>query len=241
MVNPDITLYTVGTPNGHKVSIALEVLGIPYKTHAISFANNEQKDDWFLKINPNGRIPAIVDHSNGEFPVFESGAILLYLVENYDPEHKLWPKDAKLQSEVVQWLMFQMGGVGPMQGQANHFKNYAPEKIEYGINRYINETKRLFSVLESRLQGRQYLVGDQLTIADIATVPWVSGAYSLGIDLNEFPNVNAWVDRVEEIPEVAKGYDVPTKNLNKEYKKNPELLKKRIEDSAKWIQAANKQ
>ncbi|KXN73125.1 glutathione S-transferase, partial [Conidiobolus coronatus NRRL 28638] len=152
-----------------------------------------------------------------------------------------WPKDAKLQSEVVQWLMFQMGGVGPMQGQANHFKNYAPEKIEYGITRYTNETKRLFSVLESRLQGRQYLVADQLTIADIATVPWVSGSYSLGIDLNEFPSVNDWVDRVEEIPEVAKGYDVPTKNLNKEYKKNPELLKKRIEESSKWIQAANKQ
>jgi glutathione S-transferase len=241
MSQPDITLYTAGTPNGHKVSIALEVLGIPYKTHAISFGKNEQKEDWFLKINPNGRIPAIVDHSNGDFAVFESGAILLYLVQNYDSEHKLWPKDAKLQSEVVQWLMFQMGGVGPMQGQATHFVCYAPEKVEYGITRYTNETKRLYSVLESRLQGRQYLVGEQLTIADISTVPWVTNAFRVNIDLNEFLNVNNWVERVEAIPEVSRGYDVPTPSQTKELKKNPELLKKQMEESAKWIRSGNKQ
>jgi glutathione S-transferase len=194
-----------------------------------------------LKINPNGRIPAIVDHSNGDFAVFESGAILLYLVQNYDPEHKLWPKDPKLQSEVVQWLMFQMGGVGPMQGQANHFVCYAPEKVEYGITRYTNETKRLYSVLESRLQGRQYLVGDQLTIADIATVPWVSESFAIGINLSDYPNVNNWFNTIENVPEVIKGYNVPTPNRNKELQKDKELLRKQNEESAKWIQASNMQ
>jgi glutathione S-transferase len=240
MVQPDITLYTVGTDNGWKASIALEVLDLPYKTQALSFAKNEQKEEWFLKINPNGRIPAIVDHSNGDFAVFESGAILLYLAQNYDPEHKLWPTDAKEQSEVVQWLMFQMGGIGPMQGQANHFKNYAPVKIDYAINRYINETKRLYSVLESRLKDREYLVANQLTIADISTFTWVWGSYALGIDLNEFPSVKSWVERIECLDAVQKGLDVPEANKHKVYKSNPEALKKRLEESAKWIQAANK-
>ncbi|KXN73124.1 glutathione S-transferase, partial [Conidiobolus coronatus NRRL 28638] len=152
-----------------------------------------------------------------------------------------WPKDAKLQSEVVQWLMFQMGGIGPMQGQANHFVCYAPKKVEYGIIRYTNETKRLFSVLESRLQDRQYLVGEQLTIADIATIPWIDNAFRVNIDLNEFPNVNAWNDRIETIPEVLRGYDVPTPNINKELKKDPEALKKHLAENAKWIIVANKQ
>jgi glutathione S-transferase len=240
MSQPIITLYTAATGNGHKVSIALEILNIPYKVYNISFAENEQKADWFLKINPNGRIPAIVDHSNGDFAVFESGAILLYLVQNYDPEHKLWPKDTKLQSEVIQWLMFQMGGVGPMQGQAYHFSRYAPEKIEYGINRYINETNRLYTVLDQRLQGRNYLVGERLTIADVATVPWITTAYRIGIDIGEFINLEAWLNRVETIPEVIKGYDIPTKNLNFEYKNNPELLNKKLNENASIIQEANK-
>jgi glutathione S-transferase/GST-like protein len=134
-----------------------------------------------------------------------------------------------------------MGGVGPMQGQANHFVCYAPEKVEYGIIRYTNETKRLFSVLESRLQGRQYLVGDQLTIADIATAPWVTNAFRINVDLGEFPNVNAWNDRIETVPEVLRGYDVPTLNRNKELKKDPEALKKQLAENAKWIVTANKQ
>ncbi|KXN73121.1 glutathione S-transferase, partial [Conidiobolus coronatus NRRL 28638] len=161
--------------------------------------------------------------------------------ENYDPEYRLWPKDSKLQSEVVQWLMFQMGGIGPMLGQANHFISYAPSKLEYAITRYVDETKRLINVLEKRLKDREFLVGDQLTIADISNVSWVTHAFKVNIDLQGFPNVNEWVERVESIPEVAKGYDVPTKSNHREMKKNPELLKKLLEENSKWIQKANNQ
>jgi glutathione S-transferase len=210
MTTPNITLYTQGTPNGQKASVTLEVLDIPYTTRALDLYKNEQKEDWYLKINPNGRIPAIVDHSNGDFAVFESGAIMLYLAQNYDPNHKLWPKDPKLQSQVVQWLMFQMGGVGPMMGQAEHFIRSAPEKIEYAINRYTNETKRLFSVIESQLTGRDYLVGDQLTIADIAHYTWASNAHHMNISLSEFPNLEKWADRISKNPGVIKGLKVPS-------------------------------
>ena len=135
-----IELYTAGTPNGKKASIMLEELGIPYTVHPIDFSKLEQKEEWYLKINPNGRIPAIVDKDNGDFPVFESGAILIYLAEKYG---KFLSKDPKERSIAIQWLMFQMGGVGPMQGQANHFVKFAPEKIPYAMNRYVDETKRL--------------------------------------------------------------------------------------------------
>jgi GST-like protein len=145
-----ITLYTAPTPNGHKASIALEELGIPYETVGIDLGKNVQKEPWFLAINPNGRIPAIVDHDAGDFPVFESGAILLYLAEK-EGSGRLLPKDPRGRSHVIQWLMFQMGGVGPMQGQANVFFRYFPEKIPAAISRYQNETRRLYTVLDGQL------------------------------------------------------------------------------------------
>ena len=149
-----IDLYTAATPNGHKVSIVLEELGMPYTVHALSFDKKEQKTPEFLKINPNGRIPAIVDRANGDFAVFESGAILLYLAEL---SGQLLPKDPKGRSLVIQWLMFQMGGVGPMQGQANVFFRYFPEKLQGAIDRYQHETRRLYEVLDSRLQSVEFL------------------------------------------------------------------------------------
>ncbi|ORX91237.1 glutathione S-transferase [Basidiobolus meristosporus CBS 931.73] len=206
MFKPNITVYTADTPNGQKVTLALEELGIPYNLKKLSFAKNEQKEDWFLKINPNGRIPAIVDHSRNDFPVFESGAILLYLVQHYDPNYRLWPTDIDQQSEVVQWVMFQMGGVGPMQGQANHFSRFAPEKIPYGINRYQSETKRLYQVLDGRLQGREYLVGDHLTIADIINFPWVLSHNFSGVSLDDLPNLQAWVERIRSRATIEKAF-----------------------------------
>jgi len=207
------TLYTAGTPNGTKISIALEelkaVYGYDYEVKALDISKNEQKLEWFLKINPNGRIPALVDHKNGDFNVFESGAILLYLVDRYDPNGLLYPKDANARSEVVQWLMFQMSGIGPMQGQANHFYRYAPEKIEYGIKRYQDETKRLYSVLDHQLTKGDYLAGGQFTIADIATFTWVRGHIWSGVSIVEFPHVQQWVERIAARPAVKKGLNVP--------------------------------
>ena len=176
-----IQLLTWGTPNGHKVSILLEELGLKYETKAIDISKNVQKEDWFLKINPNGRIPAIVDRSNNNFPVFESGAIMLYLVEKYDKDHKLsYPQGSDQYWQTVSWLFFQNAGVGPMQGQANHFFRYAPEKIPYAIKRYHDETVRLYGVLEIQLSGKytgvqkEYLAGDgkgKYTWADMSVSP----------------------------------------------------------------------
>ncbi len=165
-----IDLYTSPTPNGWKASIMLEEIGLPYTVKPIRLAMLEQKQEWYLKLNPNGRIPTIVDHDEGGFAVFESGAILVYLAEKTG---QLMPKDTKGRSTVIQWLMFQMGGIGPMQGQANVFYRYAPEKIPYAIERYQKETKRLYKVLDHRLADREYLAGDY-SIADIATWPWVT-------------------------------------------------------------------
>ena len=164
-----ITLYTAPTPNGHKISVMLEEIGLPYEVRVLDLSKGEQKEDWYLKINPNGRIPAIVDHDNDDFAVFESGAILLYLAEKTG---KLLPREEKARSRVIQWLMFQMAGVGPMQGQAHVFTRYFPEKIPAVIARYQNETKRLYTVLDRQLAGRDYLV-DEYSIADIAIAPWL--------------------------------------------------------------------
>ncbi|GJJ12661.1 hypothetical protein Clacol_006905 [Clathrus columnatus] len=200
-----ITLYTVGTPNGIPISVALHELGVEYNLRPISFKENEQKSEWFLKINPNGRIPAIVDHKNSDFAVFETSAILLYLGQHYDPEHKLSYdpiKEPNLYSEVVQWLCFAHGGIGPMQGQLHHFKNAAPEKIPYGIKRYFDETKRLYSVIEKRLETSGWLVGGRFTIADIKTFPWINGGHRAEIDMSEFPNIQAWLERIKARPAV---------------------------------------
>ena len=175
-----ITLYTASTPNGRKVSIMLEEVGLPYEVRWLKLDQNEQKQDWFLAINPNGRVPALVDHDNNEFAVFESGAMLLYLAEKTG---QLLGDNLNERSLAQQWLMFQMGGVGPMQGQANVFYRYAPERIPYAIERYQREARRLYEVLDGRLAQVDYLAGFY-SVADIATYPWVrSHAWSgLSVD-----------------------------------------------------------
>ncbi|CAG8440045.1 13065_t:CDS:2 [Ambispora leptoticha] len=233
---PDITFYTAATPNGQKVSVTLEELGLPYKTYAITLSKNEQKEPWFLKINPNGRIPAIIDHSRNDFNVFESGAIMRYLCEHYDKEGKLLPKDdANLRSEVDQWLMFQMSGIGPMQGQAGHFWR-EKEKIPYAIKRYVEETKRLYHVIETRLEGRQYLVGDSLTIADIANFTWLIYHASIGITLDEYPNIAAWIDRIYAREAVKRGLDVPVKG--KFTGRDPKKAEEVAAEVQQWIKKA---
>ena len=200
-----IDLYTAATPNGHKVSIALEELGLPYQLHELSFDLQQQKAPEFLKINPNGRIPAIVDRDNDNFAVFESGAILYYLAEKTG---KLLPADAKGRSVVLQWLMFQMGGVGPMQGQANVFYRYFPEKIPAAITRYQNETRRLYEVLNSRLEEVEYLAGEY-SIADIATYPWLAVHDWAGVSVDGLPALQRWMQAMAARPAVQKGLRVP--------------------------------
>ncbi|SEE85949.1 MULTISPECIES: glutathione S-transferase family protein [Pseudomonas] len=200
-----IDLYTAATPNGHKVSIVLEELGLPYTVHALSFDKKEQKSADFLKINPNGRIPAIVDRANGDFAVFESGAILIYLAEMTG---KLLPRDPKGRSVVLQWLMFQMGGIGPMQGQANVFFRYFPEKLQGAIDRYQHETRRLYEVLDTRLQDVEFLAGDY-SIADIATYPWVRGHEWSGVDVDGLTALQRWMANMEARPAVQRGLLVP--------------------------------
>lgn len=201
-----IDLYTAPTPNGWKASIALEELGLAYTVHALDLGKLEQKSDAYLRINPNGRIPAIVDRDAGDFPVFESGAILLYLAEKTG---RLLPTDAKGRSRAIQWLMFQMGGLGPMQGQANVFFRYAPEKIPFAIERYQRETRRLYEVLDRRLGEAEYLAGDY-GVADIATWPWVTLHGWAGVSLDGLDHVQRWVEAVGARPAVQRGRAVPT-------------------------------
>ena len=209
-----ITLYTAATPNGHKVSIALEELELEYEVHRIGLRELEQKEDWFLAPNPNGRIPAIVDHAEDDFAVFESGAILLYLARKTG---RLFGETARQRSEVEQWLMFQMGGLGPMMGQANVFSRYAPEKIPYAIERYQREGRRLLEVLDRRLAGRDYLV-DAYSIADIASFSWVRTHAWSGIDIEGLDHLDAWQKRIRARPAVERGLAVPeqTKRLSDE-------------------------
>ena len=202
-----ITLFTAATPNGHKASIMLEEAEIPYEVRRIDLGANEQKEDWYLEINPNGRIPAIIDRDNDDFAVFESGAILIYLAER---SGKLLPADEKQRSRVLQWLMFQMGGVGPMQGQANVFFRYAPEQIPYAIERYQKETRRLYEVLNGHLEGRDYLV-DEITIADIATYPWVKAHEWAGVSIEGLDHLAGWLGTMAARPAVARGMLVPEK------------------------------
>ena len=202
-----IDLYTAPTPNGWKASITLEELEIPYRVQAIDLMSGKQKEPEFLAINPNGRIPAIVDTDNGDFPVFESGAIMLYLAEK-EGSGRLLPKDEKGRSRVIQWLMFQMGGVGPMQGQANVFFRYFPEKIQSAIDRYHNETKRLYTVLDGRLADAEYLAG-AYSLADIANYSWVRIHGWAGIEIDDLPNLQRWMESVGSRPAVERGCAVP--------------------------------
>ena len=200
-----IDLYTAATPNGHKASILLEELGVPYTVHHLDLSRGAQKTPAYLKINPNGRIPAIVDRDNDDFAVFESGAILIYLAEKYG---RFLPTDVKGRSTAIQWLMFQMGGIGPMQGQANVFHRYWHEKYQPAIDRYQNETKRLYGVLEKRLEGRDYLC-DEYGIADIANFTWVNIHSWSGVSIDDLPNVQAWRNRIRARPAVQRGLAVP--------------------------------
>ncbi|KAM6501694.1 Glutathione S-transferase, C-terminal-like protein [Amanita muscaria] len=210
MSQKPIVLYGLPTPNGVPITALLEELkavypGIDYDVEYIDLSKQTQKEPWFLKLNPNGRIPVIVDRSRNNFAVFETSAILLYLAQHYDKESKFTFDPAKNPDEysvLLQWLFFAHGGLGPMQGQAHHFRNYAPEDIPYGKKRYTDETKRLYGVLELRLKDREYLAGagkGHYTIADIKTWPWVSRHAYAGIEsLDEWPSVKAWVQRSTE-------------------------------------------
>ncbi|CAO2653198.1 Nn.00g026090.m01.CDS01 [Neocucurbitaria sp. VM-36] len=242
----DITLYTTQTPNGIKVSITLEELGLPYKVHKIEISRNTQKEDWFLAINPNGRIPALTDtFSDGRtINLFESGSIMQYLVDRYDTEYKIsFARGTREWYEMNNWLFFQNAGVGPMQGQANHFTRYAPERIEYGVNRYQNETRRLYSVLDKHLASndRLYLVGQKCTIADIAHYGWVASAGWAGVDIDEFPALKAWEERMTERPGVEKGRHVPDPHTIKQLLKDKEKTEKHAAESRKWVQAGMQQ
>lgn len=200
-----IDLYTWATPNGCKASCTLEELGLEYRIKPIDITTGDQKKPGFTAINPNGRIPAIVDRSEDNFAIFESGAIMMYLAEKTG---RLLPTDAKGRSEVVQWLMFQMGGLGPMQGQANVFYRYFPEKIPAAIDRYQGETRRLFSVLDARLADSEFLARD-FSIADIANWSWARIHNWAGVGIDEFPHLQRWIDQVAERPGCAKGVMVP--------------------------------
>jgi GSH-dependent disulfide-bond oxidoreductase len=203
-----IDLYTWTTPNGFKVSIALEELGIPYTVHPVRIGKGEQFAPEFLAISPNNKIPAIVDSegpSGRPISIFESGAILIYLAEK---SGQLLSKDPDARMAALQWLMFQMGGVGPMFGQAGHFRRYAPEKIEYAIARYTNEAKRLCGVLDRRLAAVPYLAGEY-SIADIATFPWTRSIAAFGAEPAEYPNLVRWIDAIAARPAVVRGLAVP--------------------------------
>ena len=202
-----IDLYTSNTPNGYKVSIMLEELKLPYNVIAVDLVKKEQKKAGYLKLNPNGRIPTIVDRENANFVVFESGAILIYLAEQTG---KLLPEHPEKRSVVFQWLLFQMGGIGPMQGQAHVFYRYAPEKIEYAINRYQNETFRLYKVLDDQLKEKEYLA-DDFSIADIATWPWVRRHRWAGVEIEKLSNLRRWMGNLENRPAFQKGIEVPYK------------------------------
>ena len=202
-----IDLYSWATPNGVKVHIMLEEVQLPYRVHAIDIGAGDQFDPEYLKLNPNNKIPTIVDDESPDrkpFAVFESGAILLYLAEKTG---QLLPATQRARHTVIQWLMFQMGSIGPMLGQTHHFRQYAPEKIPYAIDRYTNETRRLYGVLDKRLGEEEYLAGDY-SIADIATWPWIRLYERQGQDLADFPNVKRWHEAIEARPAAKKGVEL---------------------------------
>jgi len=205
-------------------------------------SKNEQKEPWFLEINPNGRIPALTDtFADGKtIRLFESGSIQQYLIEQYDTEYKIsYPKGTREYYEMNNWLFFLNAGVGPMQGQSNHFSRYAPEHIQYGVDRYKNETRRLYGVLDKQLESSKsgYLVGDKCTIADIAHWGWVTAAFWAGVDITEFPALQAWDDRMAARPGVQKGKDVPEPHRMKELSKDKKRMEEDAEKAKQWVQA----
>lgn len=201
-----IDLYYWTTPNGHKVTLFLEETRLPYKIHAVNIGKGDQFDPDFLKIAPNNRIPAIVDHKPEDggkpIPIFESGAILLYLAEKTG---QFIPSDLRGRHMVLQWLFWQMGGLGPMAGQNHHFNVYAPEKLPYAIDRYVRETGRLYGVLNKHLEDREY-IADDYSIADMASYPWIVSHERQGQDLNEFPHLKRWYDSIAQRPATQRAY-----------------------------------
>ena len=210
-----IQLYAWPTPNGFKISIMLEEIGLPYEVIPVNIGTGDQFKPDFLKISPNNKMPAIVDPDGPEgkpYPLFESGAILLYLAEKTG---QFMPSDMAARFRVVEWLMFQMGGIGPMLGQTHHFRNYAPEKIPYAIDRYTKEAGRLYGVLDRRLGEVEYLAGDDYSIADMATFPWLRKPEGQGQDIAEFPNVKRWSDAIAARPAVQRGLDLLKEHQNR--------------------------
>ena len=224
-----IDLYTASTPNGWKVSITLEELSMPYKVKEIDLIKGDQRKKSFLKINPNGRIPAIIDREENNLAIFESGAIMIYLAEKTG---KLLPSDPAKKSEVLQWLMFQMGGIGPMMGQANVFYRYFPEKLQSVIDRYQNESKRLFTVIDKHLESNQYLAQD-FSIADIANWSWIRIHKWSGVEIEDLPNLKRWMDEINLRPACIKGVQIP-RALELPDDENSEKIKE-FEKNAKKI------
>lgn len=203
-----IDLYSWATPNGHKIHIMLEECGLPYQVHPINIGAGDQFKPEFLRISPNNKIPAIVDSDGPDgqpLSLFESGAILLYLASK---TNRFLPASVRERYDVLQWLMFQMGGLGPMLGQAHHFRIYAPEKIDYAVNRYTQEAKRLYGVLNEQVRQHRFIAAQQYTIADIAVFPWLRSWQNQGINWDDFPHLKDWFDRVAERPAVQRGVEV---------------------------------
>jgi glutathione S-transferase/GST-like protein len=227
-----IDLYTAATPNGHKVSIALEELGLPYTVHPIDLGKLEQKRPEFLRINPNGRIPAIVDRDLDNLAVFESGAIMIHLAEKTG---RLLPTAAAPRARVMSWLMFQMGGIGPMMGQANVFFRYFPEKIQPAIDRYQGEVRRLFEVLDARLADNEYLAGDY-SIADIANWAWVRTHKWSGVELDGLPHLTRWVAQLLVRPACRRGIEIPPLPVRP---KDGKGVEKFIEEARKMVETGH--
>jgi GST-like protein len=203
-----IEVYSWATPNGHKVHIMLEECGLPYRAHPVDIGAGDQFKPEFLAISPNNKIPAIVDPDGPDgqpISLFESGAILLYLAAKTD---RFMPASTRGRYEMLEWLMFQMGGVGPMLGQAHHFRIYAPEKIGYAVDRYTNEAKRLYGVMNKRLAKSKYIAGPEYTIADIAIFPWLRSWKNQGIEWDDFPHLKGWFDEIAARPAVRRGVEV---------------------------------
>ncbi|WP_135081256.1 glutathione binding-like protein [Terasakiella sp. SH-1] len=208
-MQPDIHLYTASTMNGWKPVIFLEEAGVPYHLTAIDFSKQEQKEDWYVDLNPNGRIPTIVDRSNDDFTVFESGAILWYLAEKYE---KFLPAGEKEKSEALQWMMFQMSAIGPMMGQAMYFQRIAaPQGHEdkFAINRFVTESRRLLEILDKQLKGHDYILGDDYSIVDMATYPWARSFYWAKVDINGLDHLQSWFDRLDQRPAIQKALTIP--------------------------------
>lgn len=206
---PDIHLYTASTMNGWKPVIFLEEAAVEYELTPIEFSKKDQKSEWYMKLNPNGRIPTIVDRGNDNFVVFESGAILWYLAEKYD---KFLPQGEKARSQALQWLMFQMSGIGPMMGQAMYFQRIAEPQGHYdqfAIKRYVEESRRLLEILDRQLEGKAYLLGDEFTIVDIATYPWARSYYWAKVSVDGLNNLQSWFDRIDARPATQRALELP--------------------------------